>query len=194
MGVKYYAMIDGERKGPFELEELPGVGVRPSTYIWCKGMDDWQPAEENADVCRLFRNHLYDKMHPGDPTVFKSQEEYEKYKIQPDEKKETKGRTRFDHFLEQSGEDPLPTLEEIDAQKDKSMPPISMVGYAWIVTIFCCLPTGIAALVYAYRSRKAWHKGDNALAHELNRSAKMWTGISFFIGLIGYGLFLALSM
>ncbi|MDE6143194.1 MAG: DUF4339 domain-containing protein, partial [Muribaculaceae bacterium] len=35
--MKYFAIIDGEQKGPFELEELADAGVRPSTYVWCKG-------------------------------------------------------------------------------------------------------------------------------------------------------------
>ena len=193
MAEKYYAMIDGEQKGPFSLEELPKAGVRPSTYIWTKGMPDWQKAEENADVCRLFRNHLYDVMHP-DEKVFNSPEEMEKYKIQPDEKPSGPPPTRFDRYLEETGNDPLPTLEEIENQKDKSLPPVNMVGYAWLVTLLCFPPTGIVALVFAYKSNSAWNLGDNEKAHEYNRKAKMWTGISLCIGIIGYGLFMALSM
>ena len=190
-------MIDGEQKGPFALEELPKAGVRPSTYIWCKGMQDWQKAEDNADVCRLFRNHLYDIMHPSP-----QQEETDKWKVRnPDDKwkvkaDEPKGPypSKFDGYLRQAGEEPLPTLEEIDAQKDKSIPPMSMIGYAWVVTIFCFFPTGIVALVYAYRSKKAWKNGNNSLSHDYCRAAKLWTGVTFFIGLIAYGLFMALSM
>ena len=156
-------------------------------------MPDWQKAEDNADVCRLFRNHLYDIMHPSD-NVSLSDEELEKYKVKPDSKDDTPPPTRFDRFLQETGNDPLPTLEEIEANKDKAVPPLSMIGYAWLVTIFCCLPTGIVALIFAYKSKNAWNKGENELSHELNRKAKMWTGISFFIGIIGYGLFLALSM
>lgn len=196
MAAKYYAMIDGQQKGPFSLEELPSAGVRPSTYIWCKGMPDWQPAEENADVCRLFRNHLYDLMHPGDtvlPGNNTSTQQDDRWKVQPDPK-DGKYPSRFDRYLQETGNDPLPTLDEIEAGKDTSAPPISMVGYAWIVTIFCFFPTGIPALVFAYKSKKAWKNGDNKQAHEYNRKAKMWTGITFFIGIIEYGLFLALSM
>ena len=192
MAEKYYAMIDGEQKGPFSLEELPAAGVRPSTYIWTKGMPDWQKAEENADVCRLFRNHLYDIMHPSEP-VFNSPEELEKYKIKPDEPKGP-APTRFDRYLQETGNDPLPTLEELEAQKDKSKAPINMVGYAWIATIFCFFPTGIAALVFSYKSKKAWKNGENEKAHDYCRSAQMWTGITFFLGIIGYGFLLALSM
>lgn len=194
MATKYYAMIDGVQKGPFSLQQLPEAGVRPSTYIWCKGMQDWQKAEDDPEVCRLFRNHLYDKMHPSDaPQQTNIPVEDNRWKVQPDEPKGPLP-SKFDRFLQQAGEDPLPTLEEIDSKEDKTNPPISMIGYAWLVTIFCFPPTGIAALVYAYKSKNAWKKGENNLAHDLNRKAKMLTGISFFIGIIGYGLFMALSM
>lgn len=195
MAVKYYAMIDGLQKGPFTLEELPSAGVRPSTYIWCKGMSDWQRAEENADVCRLFRNHLYDIMHPvaQEPASTSGNPELDKWKIKEDEPKGPYP-SRFDGFLQQAGEDPLPTLDEIESKKDTSGPPQSMIGYAWIVTFFCFLPTGIVALVYAYKTKSTWNKGLNKEAHEYSRKAKMWTGISFFLGLMGYGAFLALSL
>lgn len=181
MSTKYYAMIDGERKGPFTLEELPSAGVRPSTYIWCKGLPDWQLAEENAEVCRLFRNHLYDIMHPVDKAE-ENNDELNKYKIQPDAQRQ-KFQSRYDRYLQEQGES-LPTVEEIESRKDVSAPPTSMVAYAWLVTLFCCWPTGIAALIYAYKSRSAWKRGESELSHEYNRSAKMWTGISFFLGLI----------
>ena len=190
-------MIDGEQKCPFLLEELPAAGVRPSTYIWCKGMAEWEKAEDNADVCRLFRNHLYDLMHPSDDRedISKTQttDENNRWKIQPDQPKGPYP-SRFDRMLQNMGEDPLPTLEEIEAKEDKSIPPQSMVGFAWIATIFCCLPLGIVALIFAYKTMSAWKKGEKETAYEYNRKAKMWTGISFFMGLILYGLFLALSL
>lgn len=198
MATKYYAMIDGEQKGPFLLEELPEAGVRPSTYIWCKGMPEWQKAEENAEVCRLFRNHIYDLMHPSQEESGKWSEqsgnpEEDKWKVKPDEPHGPYP-SKFDGFLQQVGEDPLPTLEEIEKQKNTSLPPVSMVGYAWLVTIFCFFPTGIVALIFAYKSNNLWKRGEEKLAHEYNRRAKMWTGITLFLGLIGYGLFMALSM
>lgn len=191
--MKYYAFIDGEQKGPFELEELPQVGVRPSTYIWHKGLEDWQKAEDDPDVCRLFRNHLYDIMHPN-PTAsdIATKDTSNPYKVEPDGK-EGPPPTRFDRYLQETGES-LPTLEEIEAKEDKTEPPVSMIGYAWLVTIFCFFPTGIVALVNAYRTKKEWNAGNKELAHNYSRLAKMWTGITFFIGLIGYALFCAFSL
>lgn len=56
--MKYFAMIGGRRYGPMELDEMVREGVRPSTYVWCKGMEDWVKAEEVPDICRYFRQRL----------------------------------------------------------------------------------------------------------------------------------------
>ena len=56
--MKYFAMIDGRQHGPFSLDDLVKEGVRPDTYVWCKGMDDWAMASDVPDICRYFRQRL----------------------------------------------------------------------------------------------------------------------------------------
>ncbi len=56
--MKYFAMIDGRQYGPMELDEMVAEGVRPDTYVWCKGMPDWELASEVPDICRYFRQRL----------------------------------------------------------------------------------------------------------------------------------------
>lgn len=175
------------QKGPFSLEQLPEAGVTPSTYVWCEGMADWEKADEVAEICRFYRNRLYDIMHPSrdveEPAGENSAQETGNLPATIDPGKPT---SRFDHFLKDTPEQQLPTIEEIEERENKSVPPSSMIGYAWIVTLFCCPPTGIAALVYAYRSKTAWKHGQNELAHDYSRYAKMWVGVSFFVGIILY--------
>ncbi len=56
--MKYFAMIEGRQYGPMTLDEMVREGVRPDTYVWCKGMDDWTLAEDVPDICRYFRQRL----------------------------------------------------------------------------------------------------------------------------------------
>ena len=193
--MKYYAMIDGRQKGPFEPSELPAAGVRPSTYVWCKGMSDWEKAEDVADVCRFFRNHLYDIMHPGkdvnlpvnNPVGENDINNVNSINLSNNNPQGTpRSTSRFDSILKGAELPQLPTIEEIDSKEQTDRPPVSMTGYAWIVTLFFFFPTGIIALYWAYRSKKAWLDHDNKTAHDCCRAAKMWTGVSFFMGLIFY--------
>lgn len=51
-------MIGGRQYGPMELDDMVREGVRPETYVWCKGMPDWMQASEVPDICRYFRQRL----------------------------------------------------------------------------------------------------------------------------------------
>lgn len=199
-------MIDGEQRGPFELDQLAEAGVRPSTYIWCKDMTDWEKAEDVAEVCRMFRVRLYDLMHPKAPAG-PSTEQDSAGRYDGNNPEEGSGPTRFDRHLNDMT---LPSLEEIDARVDIARKPANMVLPAVLATIFFFPPLGIFAIYFAVASKRCWAKSkavaqnseiketsmaDNEisqddwrrLAHEYARAAKMWTGITFFIGLILYG-------
>jgi hypothetical protein len=53
---------------------------------------------------------------------------------------------------------------------------------AILVTLFCCLPAGIAAIVYAAQVNGKLQAGDIAGAQAAAGNAKMWTWISFGAG------------
>jgi hypothetical protein len=59
---------------------------------------------------------------------------------------------------------------------------------AILVTIFCCLPFGIVAIVFAAQVNGKLAAGDYAGAVQTSNQAKMWCWVSF-----GIGLFVALA-
>lgn len=200
--MKYFAIIDGKRCGPYDLSELPAAGVRPSTYVWCKGMADWEKAEDVADICRMFRGRLYDLLHPAAP-------EKEEHSISAEQQPTEGSPSRFDRMLQDTR---LPSIEEIDARQDITRRPTNMLPIAILVTLLFFPPLGIFAIYFAVASRRCWKKGEEVsstenikaasgddlsatdwrrLAHDYCRAAKMWTGITFFIGLILYGFLLS---
>jgi len=54
---------------------------------------------------------------------------------------------------------------------------------AVLVTIFCCLPFGIPAIVYAAQVNGKIQAGDYAGASDASAKAKMWCWIAFGVGL-----------
>lgn len=66
--MKYYAMVDDRQVGPYTLDELMEAGIGPDTYVWCKGMADWERADDNADICRYYRQRLSRLQHPQPAT------------------------------------------------------------------------------------------------------------------------------
>lgn len=194
--MRYFAMIDGERRGPFELEQLVEAGVTPDTYVWCKSMSDWKPASEVADICRFFRCHIFDMMHPGTPSSVadvnsqQTSTPAEEFDFDPD----------MPAFLQR----PPKLLEE---PTDINTPPRFSLFLSIFLTIFCFPPTGAIAIYYSYRTRRTWEEANRSVAkgsknlyddkereqlrrqaHEFSRSARMWTGITFFLGLIFFSV------
>lgn len=196
-------MIDGRRCGPYTLEELAAAGVQPDTYVWCKGMDDWEKAEDVADICRFYRQRIFDLTHGGLPTPAPSQ---------PEPNREATSATdsdpyaavpaRFRGIARQSGLPPESFIAN-EPGPDTSQPPMPTLLLSLFMTLFCFPITGIVAMYFSFKARKAWEeskrsqaKGSRELytsqerehlrveAHDFSRRAKMWIGISFFMGII----------
>jgi len=66
--------------------------------------------------------------------------------------------------------------------------------FAILATVLCCLPTGIAAIVYAAQVNGKLQAGDFAGAQEASRNAKMWCWISFGLGLATFGVSILLAL
>lgn len=64
---------------------------------------------------------------------------------------------------------------------------------AILVTICCCVPFGIVAIVYAAQVNGKLAAGDYAGAVKDSNSAKRWCWASFSVGLVVYGLFILIS-
>ena len=200
-------MIDGERRGPFELDRLSAEGVRPDTYVWCKGMADWDKAENVADICRYYRRRIFDLQHGGIPAV--GTHEGAEAAEQADE--DTGGDAedpyesvplRYRAMVKKSGQVPGPVNEQ---PVDTSRPPSPLIFISLLMTLFCFPITGLVAVWYSYKARSAWQESQRSespgsrplyddserenlrrQAHDYDRQAKMWIGITFFLSFILY--------
>ena len=68
-------------------------------------------------------------------------------------------------------------------QTPVSTPPKNWMVESILVTIFCCLPFGIAGIVFASQVNSKWAAGDHSGALTASQEAGKWTKIGFFVGL-----------
>jgi len=195
-------MISGEKCGPYELEDLAKAGVDPDTYVWCKGMADWEKAGDVADICRYFRGRVYDRAHGtplhhpenqasvSQPAEVRTEDPYAGVPL------------RFRDAVRRSGQKvPVPAGDDVDINR----PPANTMIISLVLMLFCFPITGAVALYYSFQARRSWiesnrseAKGSRVLyddrererlrrsAHDYDRQARMWIGISFFLGVIFY--------
>jgi hypothetical protein len=65
-----------------------------------------------------------------------------------------------------------------------NVPVSNYLVWAILVTLFCFLPTGIVAIVYASQVNSKLAAGDLAGAREASNKARMWTIISAVVGVL----------
>lgn len=74
-------------------------------------------------------------------------------------------------------------------------PPKNWLVESILVTLFCCLPFGIAGIVFASQVNSKFAAGDYSGALQASKNAAKWTKISFWLGIafaIIYCIFLFL--
>ncbi|MEM9000508.1 MAG: CD225/dispanin family protein [Bacteroidota bacterium] len=71
--------------------------------------------------------------------------------------------------------------------------PDNYLVWAILSTVFCCLATGIASIIYASKVNEAYARGEYAEAEKASKNAKMWAlagaGISVLIWIIYLAIF-----
>src|SRR5581483_8575187 len=66
--------------------------------------------------------------------------------------------------------------------------------FAILATVLCCLPTGIAAIIFAAQVNGKLQAGDIAGAQAASTNAKIWCWVSFGLGLATIGVSVLLGM
>ena len=47
---RYYIADGMVQRGPFEMADLPGQGLRPDTLVWKEGMEQWRRADQVEEL------------------------------------------------------------------------------------------------------------------------------------------------
>jgi uncharacterized membrane protein YvbJ len=73
-------------------------------------------------------------------------------------------------------------------------PPPNNLVFAIVVTVLCCLPFGIPAIVYAAQVNSKAQAGDMAGALESARRSRMWSWWALGVGLVFIALYAVLAI
>ncbi len=66
--------------------------------------------------------------------------------------------------------------------------------FAILATVLCCIPTGIAAIIFAAQVNGKLQAGDIAGAQAASNNAKIWCWVSFGLGMATIGVSVLLGM
>lgn len=80
-------------------------------------------------------------------------------------------------------------------ENSSNMPPKPDNYLVWAIlsTIFCCIATGIASIIYASKVNEAYARGEYEEAQKASKNAKMWAliglGFAAVIWIIYFAIF-----
>lgn len=165
----WYFAQNNQQHGPVSEEELKfkirsGILVG-SSLVWKEGMSDWKPASAVTEFSMLV----------GSP-------------ISSSERLGSSNETPpFSDPYSPPQNSPVPSF----SPPTQTGPPINgggILAFGIMVTMLCCMPFGIAGIVYAAQINSKQSVGDYLGAQESARIAMMWNWIGFGIGLVMYVL------
>lgn len=168
----YYAK-DGQQLGPVADEELRRMirdgSLRQEDLVWRDGMPSWQPAGEVPDLGFL----------PPAP-----------YPPPPPEGPVTQAGPANPYAPPRA---PAPYGAPLPYQTPGADIP-DYLPWSIAATLLCCMPCGIAAIIYSTKANTAKAKGDLEEARQAASRAKMWLIVSVVVGLVTTALILLASV
>lgn len=161
-------MLNGVQLGPLDETQTRALPLTPQTPVWSEGFADWTPAGEVAAFADMFGGGPT-RPYNGTNTVYGQ------------------------------GTSPSPSNPGYapgSSYNYSDMPEMPPTYLAWsiIVTLLCCLPLGIVAIVCSASVSSAYNRGDYRQALRQSNNARNWIIASVITGLIGSGLYLMFFM
>jgi hypothetical protein len=159
----YYAQ-GGQQQGPVSDEQMQRMiqdgSLRQEDLVWREGMAAWQPAGEVAGL-QFPTRPAYPTPPPPPPEA-----------VEP--------------YAPPQYQAPTPAPPAPYAapypQPGSDIPDYLIASI--VVTLLCCVPGGIAAIIYANKANTAKRMGDLAAARQAAAQAKTWIILSVVLGLV----------
>lgn len=80
----------------------------------------------------------------------------------------------------------------MDNNSNQPPKPDNFLVWAILSTVFCCLATGIASIIYASKVNEAYAKGEYEEAVQAAKNAKMWALVGAAISLVFWIIYIAI--
>lgn len=153
--MKIWIHTNGVQEGPFDIEELPMDRINSQTPVWYEGLPDWMPISQAPATAHLFG------MEP-DPAAMADARDRAAQRQQRQSATNSDYATSDPRAAQQQGGRFAALSPE--AAHNNSGEPASYLGWSIIMTLLCCNPVAIAAIITgaAVRSKCNAHDYDGA--------------------------------
>ena len=171
--MKVWVYLDGRQQGPFEFEELRSLPVTPDTKVWFDGLPKWYPAGSLPEMAPLFEESAPQTCDYADR--------------QPETAEDA---PRANDNIAGFAEFRQPVYPEaafapaIAPMQAKPPCPPTYLGWSIALTILCCSPVTLGALVASILVNHYYLKGRLKAARTASQWAVWLVMASIALGLL----------
>jgi len=196
---RYWINFKGKQSGPHSVDELVKMGVDKTAYVWHSGLDDWVKIIKVPELNEMLENvangsyaENMSQESLADNDVPKIPDE-EVPEIPDDSSNNTNnamnantyntGYSSQDNNYNNASRAFAPSQSATAAADAPKCPPTNLV-WAIIITLCCCTPLGIVAIIFAFLTKKHYRNGNYEKAQRYSDYGAWACIASIMIGLI----------
>lgn len=158
--MKYYIILNDVQLGPLDGQELRRLPITPQTPVWHEGMADWAPCGTLGELADMFAG--------TPPAIHRAPAGYDPYAAS----------------FAQGGSRQGPVRAPGDSYEQIPDCPPTYLAWSILVTVLCCLPFGVVAIIKSCAVTTSYNRGDYESALKNSKEAQTWTIVSVVLGLI----------
>ena len=159
MEKKYWIIVDGKPQGPFSAEDLKlRRDFTSELPVWTTGMADWTTVGQVEELRELATEAATE--NPEQSSVAETA---------PRQQEPQRGRWVAEATVEQG--EPIPN---------------TYLGWNIAMTLCCCMPMGVAGIIFSSMVKQRWYRGDIEGAKKASEIAAWCLILSIVLGLVSW--------
>lgn len=168
--MKIWIHVNGMQQGPYTMDQIAAMQLSPGTPVWYEGLPRWVPACQAPALASLFADGT-------DSDGAKSGAADAQCECEPSAQ-------------QSDGHDAAAAVQA------SSVParPSTYLAWSIVLTMCCCTPFSIAAIVCGAITNSRYNRGDYAGARRMSHATEWLVIISITLGIVGLPLSMLMYM
>lgn len=205
--MKVWIHINGIQEGPFMIEDLPLHRMSADTPVWYNGLADWMPACQAPEVAEALKEYAESRpcdsqqpqqepLQPQEdscqqPTHEGWQQPQQGNWQQPQQGWQQPQQGGWQNHMQGMWQQPAypqqayqPWRVPTDSEGRPLQCPPNYLVWSILLTVICCNPVGIVAIVLGTGVKSKFYSGDVAGARRASETTAWWLAVTIVTGLI----------
>lgn len=184
--MEYWTIINDRHAGPFSATQLVEMGITANSPVWTAGLPDWVEAAEIEELRLL--------LSAPEPIqqIEVEVEPAQQLDVEVEPIPQVEAEPTQQPYPEQPYHQPYQGQWQAAPAPGEPCPPAYLV-WAVIVTILCCIPLGIGAVICSAQTKQAYRQGNLLKAKKMSDYAQWFIILSIVLGLLSMPIQLAFA-